>query len=50
MKTIGSCQLRGFHPHEENLNGSIFDEAQHVYYTEDIESTLIDLRVEGTKM
>lgn len=45
VSVIRNCQQRGFHPHEEPLDGSpIYEHCSHVYMNANMKFDVIDLR------
>ncbi|XP_050218586.1 AMSH-like ubiquitin thioesterase 3 [Mercurialis annua] len=45
VKVIRNCQERGFHPHEEPLDGTpIYEHCSHVYMNSKVDFEVIDLR------
>ena len=45
VNLIRNCQERGFHPHEEPLDGTpIYEHCSHVYMNTNLKHDVIDLR------
>lgn len=45
VSVIRNCQQRGFHPHEEALDGSrIYEHCSHVYMNPKLKFDVVDLR------